>query len=572
MRRLFKFLWPFKWAALLSFSVLFLISAAELAGPYILKLAIDEELSAGDYPGLVRLVMFYLVILIVQAVGQYSYHFLSLKLGQKVMYDIRLQIFTHLQKLPLSFFDKNPVGRLVTRVTNDVETLNEMLSEGVVSILGDVILLIGITIVMLMLNWQLALASLIVLPFMLLATDMFRKKVREAYRMTRTRLARINSFLQENISGMATVQLFNREQENYRRFEKLNDDHRKANLESLRYSSYFFPVISFLATLSTALIFWYGGLRVFDNVLSLGVLVAFMQYIRRFFMPLQDLADKYNMMQAAMASGERVFKLLDEPEQISCFGSPLEFGAAKGKIEFRNVSFAYNKDYVLQDISFTIQPGEKVAIVGATGAGKTSIISLINRMYEPTAGQIFIDDIDTSRIPAEELRSRLGVVLQDVFIFSGSIEHNITLGDPSISDLEVETAARRVNANRFIERLADHYKHILTERGSNLSVGQKQLLSFARALAYDPEILILDEATSSVDTETEHLISDAIRALMQHRTSIIIAHRLSTIKNVDWIIVLHKGRIREMGTHEELLARRDVYYRLYQLQFGGAAA
>ncbi|MBN1560474.1 ABC transporter ATP-binding protein [candidate division KSB1 bacterium] len=573
MRRLLHFLWPFKWPALASFGVLFVISAAELAGPYILKLVIDDKLVTGDYPGLVRLAIFYVFILIMQAAGEYGYHFLTLWLGQKIMYDIRLKIFTHIQKLPLSFFDRNPVGRLVTRVTNDVETLNEMLASGVVSILGDIILLIGIVIVMLTLDWQLALASLTVLPLMLLVTDIFRKKVREAYRKTRTRLARINSFLQENISGMSTVQIFNREEENYRRFEKLNDDHRNANLESLRYSSVFFPVISFLATLSTALIFWYGGLRVFDNILSLGVLVAFMQYIRRFFMPLQDLADKYNMMQAAMASGERVFKLLDEPEQVSFVGLRHRMVAAKGKIEFANVSFAYNnKDHVLKDVSFTIQPGEKVAIVGATGAGKTSIISLINRMYEPTSGKILLDDVDTASIAVEDLRSRIGVVLQDVFIFSGSVEHNITLGDPSISDFAVETAAKRVNAERFVEKLADRYQHELTERGSNLSVGQKQLLSFARALAYNPEILILDEATSSVDTETEHLISDAIRTLMQNRTSIIIAHRLSTIKDVDWIIVLHKGHIRETGTHQQLLARRDVYYRLYQLQFGAEAA
>ena len=573
MKRLLKFLWPFKWFALLSFLILLIVSAAELAGPYILKIAIDTKLVAADYPGLLRLVLLYLAVILVQSIGEYGYHFVTRWLGQKIMYDIRLQIFKHIQKLPLSYFDKNPVGRLVTRVTNDVETLNDMLSSGVVAIVGDIVVLIGIIVMMLILSWQLALVSLVVLPLMLLVTDVFRKKVREAYRKTRTRLARINSYLQENISGMATVQIFNREEENYNRFEKLNESHRDANIESLRYSSIFFPVISFLATLSTALIFWYGGMRVFDNVLSLGVLVAFMQYIRRFFMPLQDLADKYNMMQAAMASSERVFKLLDEPEQRSFYGSPLKLAPPKGKIEFKNLSFAYNKqDYVLKDVSFTIRPGEKVAIVGATGAGKTSIISLINRMYEPTKGQILLDDVDTSRIALDELRSRIGVVLQDVFIFSGSVEQNITLGDSSISQHEVEAAARRVNANQFIDSFADNYKHILTERGSNLSVGQKQLLSFARALAYNPEILILDEATSSVDTETENLISDAIHKLMENRTSIIIAHRLSTIKDVDWIIVLHKGQIREIGTHEELLAKRDIYYRLYQLQFGGEAA
>ncbi|MBN1482068.1 ABC transporter ATP-binding protein [candidate division KSB1 bacterium] len=573
MRRLLNYLWPYKWLAALSLFSLAVIAVMEMAGPYIIKLAIDNELSANDYQGLLILAIIYIVVLIFNAFGEYAHILLTRILGQKIMYDIRTQVFTHIQRLPLSFFDKNPVGRLVTRVTNDVETLNDMLSSGVVAILGDIIVLAGIVFVMLSLNWQLAIVSLVVLPFMALATSFYRSRIRDVYRTSRLRLAKINSYLQENISGMATVQIFNRETENYARFEKLSDSYREINLKGIRYHSIFYPIISLLSTLSTALIIWYGGNRIFNNFLSLGVLVAFMQYIRRFFMPLNDLADKYNMMQAAMASSERVFKLLDEKEQKLYHGTRVPLAQTKGKIEFRDLSFAYNsEDYVLKNVSFTIQPGEKVAIVGATGAGKTSIISLINRMYEPTHGQILLDDVDISRIALTDLRSRIGVVLQDVFIFSGSVEQNITLGNPSISQDEIKAAARRVNVDRFISKMTGQYNHELTERGSNLSVGQKQLLSFARALAYNPEILILDEATSSVDTETEQLISDAIHTLIKNRTSIIIAHRLSTIRDVDWIIVLHKGEIRETGTHEALLGKKGIYYRLYQLQFGAKAA
>ncbi len=573
MGRLLEFLWPFKWPALASFFILMFYAATELAGPYILKLAIDNELMNGDFRGLTMLMIVYVAVLLLQVVTDAAHRLLTRWLGQKIMFDMRMKIFSHVQKLPLSFFDKNPVGRLVTRVTNDVETLNDLLSAGIVAILGDIVVLIGIIVVMISLSWELALVAFVVIPFMLVAIYLFRKNMREAYRKTRLRLAKINSFLQENISGMATVQLFNREKKNYDRFQELNDDYRQANLQSVRITSMFYPTIGMLMTFSSALLIWYGGNRVFDNFLSLGVLVAFTRYVNRFFQPLRDLADKYNMMQAAMASSERVFKLLDEPEQKSHHGTPIPLPPSKGKIEFRDVTFAYNKeDYVLKNVSFTIKPGEKVAIVGATGAGKTSIISLINRMYEPTHGSILLDDVDTSSIPLEDLRSRIGVVLQDVFIFSGTVEENVTLGDPSKTDDDVITAIRRVNANRFVDKFKDTVKHELTERGSNLSVGQKQLLSFARALAYNPEILILDEATSSVDTETELLISDAIHKLMENRTSIIIAHRLSTIKDVDWIIVMHKGEIREIGAHDALLAQKGIYHRLYQLQFGVQAA
>lgn len=573
IKRLFTYVWPFKGWMLLSLLILMIQTAAELAEPIIIKIAIDKNITQGDLHGLSMTSILYISALLVQSLSLFGFYFLSNWLGQKVMYKIRMQVFSHIQKLPLSYFDKNPVGRLVTRTTNDIETLNDLLSSGAVAILGDIVVLIGIVIVLVQLNLTLALITFAVLPIMLLATDIFRRNIREAYRKMRTRLARINSYLQENITGMATVQIFNREDENFDQFKVLNASYRKASLQTVKYHAIFFPIISLLTSAATALIIWYGGGKVIQGALSLGVLVAFMQYVKRFFRPLQDLADKYNNLQAAMASSERIFKVLDEPIQTDFFHHQAHMPANIGRITFENVSFAYNSDdFVLKNISFDIQPGEKIAIVGATGAGKTSIISLINRMYEPTSGRILLDDVDITNVSLKELRSRIGIVLQDVFIFSGTIRDNISLGDDNITHQVVEAAAKRVNAHRFISEFSDSYDHMLTERGSNLSVGQKQLLSFARVLAYDPEILILDEATSSVDTETEALITTAIHELMQNRTSIIIAHRLSTIKNVDRIIVLHKGKIREMGGHDELLAQKGIYHQLYQLQFGEQVA
>ena len=569
MKRLLKFLAPYRFKVALAVVMLVLFATSQLAGPFLTKIAIDKYIATKNLGGLKLIAIIYLAILLVQYVLNYSQQYLTEWIGQNVMFDIRAKIFTHLQNLPLSFFDKNPVGRMVTRTTNDVETLNNMLSSGVVAIFGDVFVLIGIILVMLNLNWRLALLTFTVLPLIVFASTMFRLKVRDSYRKVRTRLARINTFLQENISGMETVQLFDREKRNFEKFDDLNKSHKEAHLETIRYYAIFFPSIEIISSIALALILWYGGIKIVDKAITIGLLVAFIQYAERFFQPIRDLSDKYNIMQAAMASSERIFKLLDEPEQELVPQNPQHIEDPKGEIEFKNVSFSYNgKDFVLKDVSFKIKSGEKVAVVGSTGAGKTTLINLITRLYEPTSGQILLDGVDTKNIPVAELRKRIGVVLQDVFIFSGTIRDNITLGNSEISDEAVVNSATHVNANKFIDKFPDTYDHKLTEKGRNLSTGQKQLLSFARALAFNPKILILDEATSSVDTETEELISDAIHKLMVSRTSLIIAHRLSTIQDVDWIIVLHKGTMREVGTHRELLDKQGIYYRLYQLQFG----
>jgi ATP-binding cassette, subfamily B, multidrug efflux pump len=572
MRRLLLFLRPYRRNVLLAVCLLLTFAASQLVGPFLTKIAIDNYITQGNFSGLQTIAIIFVIILVFQFVLNYTQQYLTAWIGQNVMYDIRVKIFSHLQNLPLSFFDKNPVGRMVTRVTNDVETLNNMLSSGVVAIFGDVFVLVGIIIVMLFIHWQLALLTFTVLPLIILASFLFRIKVRESYRKIRTRIARINSYLQENISGMMTVQLFNREKNNYKRFSELNHSHKDAHLQTVRYYAIFYPAIEIISSISLALILWYGGIKILSDSITIGVLVAFIQYAERFFQPIRDLSDKYNIMQAAMASSERIFKLLDEPEQELVPKRPLSLPPSKGKIEFKNVTFAYNEnENVLEDVSFTINPGEKVAVVGATGAGKTTLTSLISRLYETTSGQILLDGVDINRLPVQKLRQRIGIVLQDVFVFTGAIKDNIILGNSEISNEQMIQSATYVNANNFIDKFPDKYNHTLTEKGRNLSTGQKQLLSFARALAFDPEILILDEATSSVDTKTEELISDAINKLLASRTSLIIAHRLSTIQNVDWIIVLHKGHVREIGTHQALMKMQGIYYRLYQLQFSKKA-
>ncbi|MGQ9628685.1 MAG: ABC transporter ATP-binding protein [bacterium] len=571
MRRILKYAAPYKGYIAISILLVLILAALRLLGPYLVRVAIDDHIKVGNLAGLTSVAIVYLGTLIVSFGVRYLQIYIMEYTGQRIMYDIRMQVFSHLQELSLSFFDKNPVGRLMTRVTTDVEVLNEMTTEGIVAIFGDLFMLVGIVVAMLLIDHRLALVTFTVLPLIFGVTWVFREKVREVYRIIRLKIARINAMLQENITGMREVQLFNREEKNFRKFDEVNREHMEAFLKSIFYYSVFFPAIEIVGAIAMALIVWYGGLQVLEGTITLGVVVAFIQYSERFFQPIRDLSEKYNIMQAAMASSERIFKLLDTEVSVKNPDRPKPLDRVRGDIEFRNVWFAYDsEDYVLRDVSFKVDRGERVAIVGATGAGKTSIISLMARFYDIQKGQILIDGIDIRDVDKRQLRKHMAVVLQDVFIFSGNIIDNIRLGNKEMTLEQVREAARYVNADKFIESLPNGYFEKVSERGSTLSVGQKQLLAFARALAYNPEILlVLDEATSSVDTETEVLIQEALKKLMRGRTSIIIAHRLSTIQNVDRIIVMHKGRVREVGTHQELLAKRGIYYKLYELQYKG---
>ncbi len=593
MRRVLTYLRPYKAKVVIALLLIFITGAVELVGPYLTRLAIDYAIVPGKPEALPPLVLAFVVSLALGFVLRYAHNYIMQDIGQNVMYDIRLQIFSHLQHQSLSYYDHNPVGRLISRLTNDVDALNELLSSGVVTIVGDLVALLGAVIIMFSMDWRLALVSLAVLPLIAIVSQQFQKMMRTSYRQQRVRLAKVNAFLQENLSGMLVVQLFNRERRKYDEFDVLNKDYFDANILALKVFCYFFPVVMFLSTLATALLLWYGSGGILDKTISLGVLVAFFQYMDRAFQPIRDLAEKYNIMQAAMAAAERVFMMVDEHPTIIDPPNPKSLGtnddgrmtmdevgkehssfvhrhsSVKGDIEFRDVHFAYNpEEPVLKGVSFTIPAGTSVAIVGATGAGKTSVISLLSRFYDVQQGQILVDGTDVRDVKQSQLRRHIGVVLQDPVLFSGTIARNIRLLDEEIGDDEVRRAAHFVNASTFIERFPDTYDHEVKERGSNLSVGQRQLLTFARAIAFNPAVLlVMDEATSSVDTETEALIQDALLKLMQGRTSIIIAHRLSTIRHVDRIIVLHKGRVVEEGTHDELLARNGYYYRLYQLQY-----
>ena len=577
MRRLLTYVRPYMRLAILALVLLVLVSVIDLAGPALVGFGIDryivpqtQSLSAsGRGLGLLGVASVYLLILLVGLALRYLHVLMLSIIGQRIMFDMRSQMFEHLQRLSLSFFDHNPVGRLMTRLTNDVDSLNEMFTSGAISIFGDVLTILGITVLLLVINWQLALVTFIVMPPLFWIASYFRVAMRDNFRAIRVRLARINAYIAENIGGMYIVQLFNREQRNYERFDDLNRDYLAQTVRSLFYFISFSSITNFLSALAVALIIWYGGGRVLVGALTLGALVAYLQYVDRFFLPVRDLAEKYNILQSAMASSERIFKVLEESIIVQDPPEPQAFGKVHGEIEFRDVWFAYNPgDWVLKGISFKIRPGERVAFVGATGAGKTSLISLISRFYDVQKGAVCIDGIDVRNVRQKDLRKHVGTVLQDPFIFSGTIASNIRLHDKSISDERVRQAAEYVNAAHFIEQLPHQYEEEVRERGAGLSVGQKQLLAFARAIAFNPEILlILDEATSSVDTETEVLIQDALNKLMLNRTSIIIAHRLSTIRNVDRIIVMHKGRIVEQGTHEELLNRQGVYRRLYDYQY-----
>jgi len=567
LRRLLTYLRPYKAAVAVSFLLIIVMAALDLVGPYLTKIAIDRYITQGDAPGLARVAALYMLTLLAAFAVRYGQVYILQMTGQKVMLDMRRQIFGHLQRLHVGFFDRHPVGRLMTRVTTDVDAVNELFTSGVVTVFGDLFTLLGIMGVMLAMNLKLALVTFSVIPFFFVITNWFRRGSRQSFREVRKWIARINAFLQENLTGMSVVQLFRRELRNREAFAAINRAHADANLAQIFYYAVFYPAIDILAAVAVALIILHGGGRVLGGTLSLGALVAFVQYSERFWRPISDLSEKFNILQAAMASSERIFTLLDTPAEATAPARPVRLPAVRGRVGFEHVSFAYNApQWVLRDVDFVVEAGRSVAIVGATGAGKTTIISLLARFYDVQEGRVTLDEVDVRELDPAQLRSSLALVLQDVHLFSGTIASNIRLGSP-IPDEKVREAARAVHAHRFIEALPRGYDTEVKERGATLSVGQKQLLSFARALAHDPRVLILDEATSSVDTETESLIQDALKVLLRGRTAIVIAHRLSTIQNVDEILVMHKGRIRERGTHQQLLAQRGIYWRLYQLQY-----
>jgi len=574
MKRLLGYLRPYWWKVAAAVLILLASSGLQIVGPWLTKVALDDAIPDGDGELLALLAGGYLAAMILIFFLQYGQRLLTTWLGQRVMYDLRTRIFRQLQRLDLKFYDRNPVGRLMTRVTNDVETLNELFSSGVVTVFGDVFTLLFIIAAMLKMDAELALVTFSVLPLVFVAAFVFRSKVRNAYRDIRVRLARINSFLQERFTGMRVVQLFNRERADARHHEELNRDYLEAHLRSITYYALFFPVIELFTAVAVALIVWYGGSSILQGTATVGIVAAFLQYARRFFRPIQDLSEKYNLLQGAMASSERIFKLLDREPAIVDPDDPVELPAeTRGEIEFRDVWFAYGEDeegepdWVLEDLSFRVAPGEKVAIVGHTGAGKTTVINLLMRFYDPQRGRILLDGVPIDRVAVADLRERIGLVVQDVFLFSEDVGFNIRLGDDRIDEERLRAAAERVGADDIVEKLPRGYRQPLGERGMQLSVGERQLVSFARALAFDPRILVLDEATSSVDSAIEARIEEATDELLKGRTSLVIAHRLSTVQNADRILVLHHGELAEQGTHRELLDRGGLYAKLHELQF-----
>jgi ATP-binding cassette subfamily B multidrug efflux pump len=574
MKRLLKHLKPYTRYVVGAIVLSILVSAMEAVRPYFTKIAVDENIAQGDKHGLLMTTLAFFAVMLVRAVIQYLNTYLTQWIGQRTIFDLRMEVFEHLQRLGVKFYDKNPIGRLITRVTNDIEVLNDMFSSGIVMVFSDVFTIVGILYFMFSMNWQLALISLSVLPFLFYGTFLFRRKAREAYREVRLQLARINAFMQEHITGMMVDQVFNREQKSFEKFSRINALHRDANIRSIFYYALFYPGVDLVGAVAVGLIIWYAGLESLAGHVTVGTVMAFLQFNEMFWRPIRDLSEKYNIMQTAMASSERVFKLLDDRTMVHDPAVTVSLPVVRGEIEFKNVWFAYNQgergekiEWILKDVSFKISAGETAAFVGHTGAGKTTIINLLTRFYDIHKGAILIDGVDIRQVRQEDLRKQVAVVLQDVFLFSGDIASNIGLGNDAISEDRIRAAARVVGANRFIERMPGGYHEEVKERGATLSVGQKQLISFARALAYHPKILILDEATSSVDTETELLIQAAIKKLLHGRTSIVIAHRLSTIQTADKIIVMHKGEVRELGRHQELLALGGVYHTLYQLQY-----
>ncbi len=568
VRRLWTFIQPYRHLFWLSVVCLPISSAMMLVQPYLLKLAIDDHVAVGDPRGLGTIGLSYIGTVLAECGFFYAQYYLTMLVAQRTLADLRVRVFAHVQSLPMSYFDRNPIGRLVTRLTSDVDVLNEMFAAGAMTIFMDVLTMAGIVVIMLSINVRLALVALAVMPFILIGINYFRLAARRTYRTIRERIARLNAYLQEALSGMMIIQLFAREQRCFEEFNALNDSHREANHWSNVYEAALFSMVELLASIAAALMIWYAAGGISSGIIAFGTLVAFIEYIQRFFIPIREFSTKYAVMQSAMASAERVFQLLDTEPAIVSPRTPRLPRSTTGAIEFDRVWFAYKgEDYVLRDVSFRINPGEKIAVVGATGSGKTSLIKLLSRFYDVNRGHVRVDGIDVREWDLAQLRRHIGVVLQDVFLFSGDIASNISLGRPEITPAIMEEAARRVNAWPFIRALPNGFREKVRERGSNLSTGQRQLLAFARALAYDPTILVLDEATSSVDTETEMLIQDALTTLMRDRTALVIAHRLSTIEHSDRIIVLHHGVVREIGTHAELIEARGIYHRLYQLQY-----
>jgi ATP-binding cassette subfamily B multidrug efflux pump len=577
LRRLFAYGLPYWYFFVIALVLVLIVSVSELARPYLVKIAIDDYIQKavhGDMArrvaeqGIQRLGLIFLLLIVIEFVFSYLHTYLLQYTGKRIIMNLREKIFNHIQRLPVTYFDKNPVGRIVTRITNDTDALNEMYTDVVVGFIQNVFVMGGIIVVMFSLNVRLTLLCFAVLPLMVVVTVFFRKFARAVFREIRTKLATINAFMSEHISGMKIIQVFNMQEKKYDEFDEINQDYYKATYKQVILFGIFRPFMDIVRSLGLALLLWYGGRNILQGLLEFGTLYAFTNYINQFFHPIMELTDKYNTMQGAIVASERIFNLLEEPQEPEPVEKPVVLDRVRGEIEFRNVWFAYvGEEWVLKDVSFKILPGQSVAFVGATGAGKTSIINLICGFYEIQKGEILIDGQNIKDIPKQVLRRNIGLVLQDVFLFSGDIETNIKLFRSDISQEKVKEVAEYVNAHTFIEKLPEGYRHPVTEKGSTLSTGQRQLLSFARALISDPAILVMDEATSNIDTETEILIQEALQKLMKGRTTIAIAHRLSTIQKADKIIVIHKGEIREMGTHQELLEREGLYYNLYRLQY-----